>query len=248
MFKATISDVSLLRDSIDTISQLIGEGIFNLTKNGISLVATDRAMVAVVKFELKKSAFDDYKCDKDTSIGVNIENFLQILKRAKSTDKITLELSEDNSKLKIEMKGEGVRKFSIPLLDISKGEIPDIDQLDFSAKMQVKTSVMEEGINDADIISDSVILESDGKVLTLKTEGDSSSVESKIDKNSGLIEITGDSVRSRYALEYLKKMIKAGKISETTSLQMGRDFPLKLEFVKPDKVSMSFVLAPRVED
>ena len=248
MFKATISDVSLLKDSIDTISQLIGEGIFNLTKDGISLVATDRAMVAVVKFELKKDAFDEYKCDKDTSIGVNIENFLQILKRAKSSDKITLELSDDNSKIKIEMKGEGVRRFSIPLLDISKGEIPDIDQLEFSSNMQIKASVIEEGINDADIISDSVVLETDGKILTLKTEGDSSSVESKIDKNSGLIEISGSGARSRYALEYLKKMIKAEKISETASLQMGRDFPMKLEFVKPDKVSMSFVLAPRVED
>ncbi len=248
MFKAAISDVSLLRDSIDTISQLIGEGIFNLSKNGISLVATDRAMVAVVKFELKKDAFDDYKCDKESSIGVNIENLLQILRRAKSTDQITLEVSEDNSKLKIQMKGEGARKFSIPLLDITKGDIPEIDQLDFSAKMQIKTGVMEEGINDADIISDSVIFETDGKSLVIKTEGDSSSVESKIDKDSGLVEISGNGVRSRYALEYLKKIMKAGKISETASLQMGRDFPMKLEFNHPDKVSMSFVLAPRVED
>lgn len=247
MFKATISDVSLLRDSIDTISQLIGEGVFSLNKDGISLVATDRAMVAVVRFELKKDAFDDYKCEKETLIGVNIENLLQILRRAKSSDQIVLEL-EDNSKLKIEMKGEGTRRFSMPLLDISKGEIPEIDQLDFSAKMMIKTSVIEEGINDADIISDSVIFKTDGKEFTMKTEGDSSSVESKIDKNSGLVEISGDSVRSRYALEYLKKMIKAGKMSETTSLQMGRDFPMKLEFVKPDKISMSFILAPRVED
>ncbi len=247
MFKATISDVSLLRDSIDTISQLIGEGVFNLSKNGISLVATDRAMVAVVRFELKKDAFDDYKCDKESSIGVNIENLLQILRRAKSTDNITLETSDD-SKLKIEMKGEGTRKFSIPLLDITKGEIPEIDQLDFSSKMQIKTGVMEEGISDADIISDSLIFETDGKGLVMKTEGDSSSVESKIDKDSGLIEISGDNVRSRYALEYLKKMIKAGKISETASIQMGRDFPMKIEFVKPDKLSMGFVLAPRVED
>lgn len=247
MFKATISDVSLLRDSIDTISQLIGEGVFVLNKNGISLVATDRAMVAVVKFELKKSAFDEYKCDKETSIGVNIENLLQILKRAKSTDQITMEVA-DNSKIRIEMSGEGVRKFSIPLLDISKGEIPEIDQLDFSSKMQIKTGTVEEGINDADIVSDSVVFETDGKILTIKTEGDSSSVESRIDKKSGLVDIAGESVRSRYALEYLKKMMKAGKISETASLNMGRDFPMKLEFTQPDKVSMSFVLAPRVED
>lgn len=248
MFKATISDVSLLRDSIDTISQLIGEGIFNLNKDGISLVATDRAMVAVVKFELKKDAFEDYKCEKESSIGVNIENLLQILKRAKSSDKLILELDEKKSKLKIEIRGGGIRRFSVPLLDISKGEIPEIDQLDFSAKMQVKTEVIEEGINDADIISDSMIVETENGKLIMKTEGDSSSVRSEIDKDSGLVEISGDNIKSRYALEYLKKMVKAGKISEIASLQLGRDFPMKMEFIKPDKVSMGFVLAPRVED
>ena len=171
---------------------------------------------------------------------------MQILKRAKSTDKITLEL-EDN-KLRIEMKGEGSRKFSMPLLDISSGEIPEVSQLDFPAEMKLKTSVIEEGINDADIISDSIVFETDGKVFIMKTEGDLSSMESVIDKNSGLIEISGKEARSRYALEYLKKMIKAGKISDVTTLKLGKDFPLKLTFAKPDKVSMSFVLAPRVED
>lgn len=246
MFKATISDVSLLRDSIDTISQIIGEGVFKLTKDGISLVATDRAMVAVVDFELKKSAFDEYVCDEETSIGVNIENLLQILRRAKSTDKITLELADN--KLKIEMKGEGTRKFSMPLLDISAGEIPEVNQLEFPTKMKIKTSVIEEGINDADIISDSIVFETDGKIFTMKTEGDSSSVESIVEKDNGLIEISGSESRSRYALEYLKKMVKAGKISEIATLNLGKDFPLKITFTKPDKVSMSFVLAPRVED
>jgi len=246
MFKVTISDVSLLRDSIDTISQLIGEGVFKLTKDGISLIATDRAMVAVVNFELKKSAFDEYICDEETSIGVNIESLLQILRRAKSTDKITLELADN--KLKIEMKGEGTRKFSMPLLDISAGEIPEVNQLEFQTNMKIKTSVLEEGINDADIVSDSIVFETDGKILTMKTEGDSSSVESIVENDNGLIEISGSESRSRYALEYLKKMIKAGKISEIASLNFGKDFPLKMTFTKPDKVLMSFVLAPRVED
>lgn len=246
MFKAITSEVSLLKDSIDTISELIGEGVFKLKKDGISLLAADRAMVGVVNFELKKESFEKYKCDKETSIGVNIENLLQILKRAKSNDKVTLELEEN--KLKIKIEGESTRKFSIPLLDISVGEIPEVEQLDFQTEMKLKTSVLEEGIEDADIISDSMILETKGKKFIMKTEGDSSKVEVEVDKKGGIKEISGEDVKSRYALDYLKKMMGGGKLSDIVSLKFGKDFPIKLIFQKPDKVSMSFVLAPRVED
>ncbi|MFQ6120306.1 MAG: DNA polymerase sliding clamp, partial [Methanosarcinales archaeon] len=60
MFKATITDVNLLRDSISTIAELIDEGIFKIAKDGISLVAADRAMVAVVDFKILSTAFEKY--------------------------------------------------------------------------------------------------------------------------------------------------------------------------------------------
>jgi len=246
MFKAVLSDPSILKDSIDTISQLIGEGVFELKKDGISLIAADRAMVAVVKFELKKSAFEKYECTEETSIGINLEYFLQILKRSRGNDKLTLEL--DENKLKIKIEGESVRRFSIPLLDISPSEIPEVDKLEFQTELKVKTSILEDAIADADIISDSIVFEAKDKKFIMKTEGDSSSVEIEVDEKSGLKEISGSDSRSRYALDYLKKMLGAGKISDIATLKFGKDFPMKLEFAKPDKITMSFVLAPRVEE
>jgi len=246
MFKAVLSDISVLRDSMDTISQIIGEGVFKIKKDGILLLAADRAMVSVVDFELKKDAFEKYEFKEEEAIGINIENFLQILKRAKSGDKLSLEVEENKMKMKIE--GDSTRKFSIPLLDISVGEIPEVGQLEFQTEMKMKTSVLEEGVEDAGIISDSIVIETKGKKFIMKTEGDSSSVEIEVDEKGGLKEISGDDSRSRYALEYLKKMLGGGKISDIVSLKFGKDFPMKLIFQKPDKISMSFVLAPRVED
>ena len=246
MFKMVLSDISILRDSMDTISQIIGEGIFKIKKDGMSLIAADRAMVSVVNFELKKSAFEKYECDEEGSIGVNIENFLQILKRIKSGEKLSLEV--DENKLNIKIEGNSKRKFSIPLLDISEGEIPEVNQLEFQTEMKISASVLEEGVDDANIISDSIIFETHDKKFVMKTEGDSSSVEIEVDENGGLKEISGSDSRSRYALEYLKKMLSGGKISDVVSLKFGKDFPMKLVFQKPDKVSMSFILAPRVED
>ena len=65
MFKATLNGPGLLVDSLASIAELIDEGIFKITPTGISLVAADRAMVAVADFHLSKSAFEEFELDSD---------------------------------------------------------------------------------------------------------------------------------------------------------------------------------------
>ena len=248
VFRAVISDVSLLRDAIDTISQLIGEGVFKADSEGIAFNATDRAIVAVVDFRLDKSIFEVYEVSGTVKMGVNIDNLLQILRRAGGADKLELSLSDDESKLGIKMVGETVRRFSMPLLDIQEGEVPSPDALEFTTKLQVRTPVIEAGISDAAIVSDSLVFETEDSALLMKTDGDSSSTEMRVDKNGGLLSLTGKTSRARYPLDYLKKMVKAGRIADVATLSFGKDFPMRLEFVNPEKASIRFLLAPRVED
>lgn len=249
MFKAVTKDPKLLRDSIDTISQLIDDGLFKLKKSGIELLASDRAMVSVVDFKLKTSSFDEYVCDKETSIGLNLLNLLIILKRTNPGDQLTLILDEKENKLEIILKGKSVRKFAIPLIDISSEEIPPISQLQFQGIAEVKADVLQEGISDADIIADSVIIELGGNKLRMFAEGDSSKSELKLEKdNESLLDLTSKGiVRSRYALDYLKKIIKASRIAENAKIQLGTDYPMKIEFIG-DHASLSIVLAPRVSE
>jgi DNA polymerase III sliding clamp (beta) subunit (PCNA family) len=43
-------------------------------------------------------------------------------------------------------------------------------------------------------------------------------------------------------------MIKGEKISEVATLEFDNNYPLRLTFSVQDKVRLSFILAPRVED
>ncbi|QQG39974.1 MAG: DNA polymerase sliding clamp [Candidatus Aenigmatarchaeota archaeon] len=248
VFRAVLTDVSLLRDAVDTISQLIGEGIFKADKDGISFNATDRAIVAVVDFKLDKNVFEVYEVSGTIKMGLNVDSLLQILKRAGAKDKLELSLSDDESKLNVKMVGETTRKFSMPLLDITEGEVPSPDNLDFSTKLQIRTPVIEEGVSDAAIVSDSLVFESEDDALVMRTDGDSSSAELRVDKNGGLLSLNGKPARSRYPLDYLKKMIRGARIADVASISFGKDFPMRIEFINPEKASMRFLLAPRVED
>ncbi len=252
MFKATPKDPKLFRDAIDTIAQIIDDGLFKVKKEGIELLASDRAMVSVVDFKLKSSAFENYECDKERRIGVSLINFLTILKRISPEDKMTIELNENDNKLEILLEGKSVRRFSLPLIEVSAEDLPQIDKFEFSGTAEVKSDIFEQGINDADIVADSVLIELAENMFRMFAEGNGSKAELKLEKGDSLLYLlTKSKVKSKYSLEYLKKMIKGSKLSPNTKIYMGnpqqKDYPLKLEF-KGDNVSLVYILAPRVSE
>src|SRR3989338_5804539 len=95
MFEARLDDISILRDSIATIADIIDETELRIKEKGIEMVASDRAVVAVVDFMLSRSVFNEYKFEAEQKIGINLINLLQILKRAKSDDKLLIKLEQN---------------------------------------------------------------------------------------------------------------------------------------------------------
>jgi len=248
MFKLVLNSADLLKNSIPIIAEIIDEGNFRIGHNGLSLLSPDRTMVAVVDFHIPSSAFEEFKVEGDHELGMNLSSLVDVVKRMKSSDKVTIQSGKEN-RVNIVVEGDGKRKFELSLLDI-KTEKPPIDQLKFSGKVEMKSSVLEEGIADADIVADSVVFNASPTIFRMFTKGDTSAVELELKKGEpALVNIhTDDNVRARYPLEYLKKMIKASKLSENAMLEFGTDYPMRLGFVNVDKVSLKFILAPRVED
>ena len=249
MFKAVTKDPKLFRDSIETISQLIDDGLFKIDKNGIELLAADRAMVSFIDFKMKSSGFNEFECDKATNIGLNLLSFLTVLKRIASNDVLTIRLDENENKLEVILEGDSKRRFTIPLIQISREELPQIDQLKFTADAEIRADVFEQGINDADIIADSVIIELSPDNVRMYAEGNSSKAELRIPSGTNiLLNLNAkETVSSRYSLEYLKKIIKGSRISENAKIKLGKDFPLRIEF-SGENASLSMILAPRVSE
>ena len=56
-----------------------------------------------------------------------------------------------------------------------------------------------------------------------------------------------EKAKAKYSIEYLKKMMNAGKLVPNVKINFNKDYPLKLEYKIVDKIMISFILAPRVE-
>ncbi len=250
MFKAELEEVGLIQDSMKTISDLISEGLFQLTEDGLKLVAADPAMVALVDFKIEKDVFETYELDEEDKVGLNLENLYSILRRANSGDTITLELEEDESKFHIKMENGSTRNFSLPILNLSEDDIPDTESLNqFNVDADLETAVLESAIKDAMVVGDSVTVSADDSSIKIVAEGDQSNVDFTITEDSeGVMEIDGSEASSMFSLDYLSSMVKAKKLSDTVELRLGDDFPMRLNFEVPEKARLSFVLAPRIEE
>jgi proliferating cell nuclear antigen len=250
MFSAKLDDVSLLRDSISTIAELIDETELNVRKDGLEMVSSDRAVVVVVDFALSRDVFSEYHYEEDAKIGLNLLNLLQILRRAMTND--SLEITLERNRLELILKGESVRRFVMPLRDISKSETPDLKKLEegFSSSFVINSEILNSGIEDAELVTDSVVFTVRKDNFTMKSESDSTSSQLDLPSGSEALKIVdiGEPVRARYSLDYLKKIIKAKKLASEATIKLSTDYPMKMQFDVPGKMRLSFILAPRVEE
>ncbi|MBN2880980.1 proliferating cell nuclear antigen (pcna) [Candidatus Woesearchaeota archaeon] len=245
--KLTLTDNRLLKDSITVISDLVTEGQFKITKKGMELVAMDPANVAMVIFKLHASAFSELDLDEPTTIAINIGNLKQVLRRVKPEDSITLELVDD--RLKVELRSKTKREYKLPLIEMEEREqrIPD---LDFPVIIRTQASVLNDAVEDVEIIAESVAFWADSKSFEVRARSDLSTANVTIDKDAEteIINESKGEVLAKYSIEYLKRMIAGSKISSQVTIQFNNDYPLKLEYSTPEKVDISFILAPRVEN
>lgn len=246
----TLVETKYLKDSISIISDLVSEAVFSIDENGIELIAMDPANVAMVIFKMLPSIFAEYKVDKKTEISLNLSNLKQVLRRVGGNDVLTIEMSKEN-RLKMIIKGRGTRTFLLPLIDIEEKE-QKVPELTFPVNIELPSEDLNNAIEDADIVGESVSFSAEKDKFLITSEGDLSKVNVEL-KDGDDIKIKSDEnnvIKSKYSIEYLKKMIQGTKIADDGSVrvQFNKDYPLKLEYKTIDKVQLAFILAPRVDN
>ena len=178
-------------------------------------------------------------------MSVNLNDLKSVLRRVKQSDTLTMEMADN--KLKLVLEGTSKRQFFIPLIDIDDREqkIPD---LNFTATITTSSDRFSEAIEDADIVGESVALAINEKNFVVSSSSDLSKAEIQMPADD-TTKINGpDGTRSKYSIEYLKRMIAAGKLTDTVEVNFAKDYPLKLEYKLVDKLDLSFILAPRVDN
>lgn len=75
MFEARLLKSGDLKKLLEAIKELLKEATFDCSDSGIQLQAMDDAHVSLVSMCLKSSGFDKFRCDRNLSMGINLERY-----------------------------------------------------------------------------------------------------------------------------------------------------------------------------
>ena len=98
MFEAKLSDGTILKRIVDSVKDLVQDVNLDISESGISLQAMDSSHVALVQLHLDRAGFAVYRIDKNTTIGLSIQNLSKVMRLVGANDSITLKINstDDN--------------------------------------------------------------------------------------------------------------------------------------------------------
>jgi len=124
---------NLFKKVVESLKDLIRQGTWDCGEKGIQLQAMDSAHVCLVFVSLEAEGFDNYKCDRALSIGVDMESMSKVLRCAAKDDIIELSAKgdrPDNLKFTFEAPDqERISEYEMKLMNIEEEhlQIPDTD-------------------------------------------------------------------------------------------------------------------------
>ncbi|MFW9826730.1 MAG: proliferating cell nuclear antigen (pcna) [Candidatus Thorarchaeota archaeon] len=253
-FTLKLENSRILKGIVETLASIIDETEFRVTPKEFTITAMDPSRICLLKLSIKKDNFDEYKCDKESKVGLNLDDLDKILKRSASNDSVQIDYNEKEEKIKIKMQREGmsrVRTFSLALLDIDIEEIPmdNLLKIEYPTKWVIDPEFLVEAIKDAEIYSEILNLKAiEGQGLNFSSTGQIGEMEYQLSEEDLIDTEISETSTGAYSLTFLKAILKIASITEKLEISLKTDHPLKMIFNLLEGGELSYFLAPRVEE
>ena len=237
-----LEDPRVFANIISIISELVTEVRLKINKEGVHLVAIDPASVAMVHFDMPSELFSIFEIEegKEEVLGVNLDNLKAILRRCSLGCSLSME-KEDNL-LRMIIHDKIKRDFTLALIDV-EGEEREMPEWEFKSVIKMDSQKFVDAIEDCLVVSDACTFAANPNKFTVEAKGLHSA---RTEFSSDEAQIFSDDSMARFSLEYLNKFIKGAKIANKVEINFSNNHPMKVNF-PAGKVTLSFVLAPRVE-
>ena len=248
MFRSEIN-AGLLKSSVDTVSVLVDECKVRLDEDGLSIKAVDPANVGMVELDIPADSFESYEAD-DELLGLNLVRFQDITGMANKGDTVVMELDEETRKLLIRIDG---LRYTLSLIDPdSIHQEPNVPDLDLPGNVVLPGREIRRGVKAAGMVSDHMAfgVSDDEESFYMSAEGDTDDVRVDLREDDIIeLETGGETAQSLFSLDYLDSMAKAIPNDAQVEVEIGDDYPVKMNFeISGGEAKVTYLLAPRIEN
>jgi len=243
--------VATMTDAISALRTIVDEAKLRFSETGVQSRAVDAANVAMVDVGISDAAFDRLDVDDETTLGINLETFADVLGMAESDDDLIAELNTETRKLELSFPNTGL-EYTCALIDPDAiRQEPDIPDLDLGGKFVIPGRAIDRGLSAADLVSDHIRLTgADDSTLRLSADGDTDSVDLEISDDGDLIDgsLDGDEQDSLFSLDYLSDITRPIGSDSAVTVDLGSEMPVKMHFeTGGGDINVTAMVAPRIQ-
>ena len=247
MFELKLDNAKYWRDCVEAIVSLVDEGIFSISKEGISLRAMDPSGISMISFFIPSKAFSKYEIEKTVEIGLNIDNLSKIMSTTREDEAIVLK--DVDGKLSLEFVGaKNRRRYRLHLIDVRKKDDKE-PKVEFDANVEIASDHLKNALKDASLISSYITLKAGKSHFTISAKGDSGDLEELNELDGNMIKKldAGKEADAVFNLEFLENMVRSSPMGNAIKLSIKSDQPLRMTYNIGD-AAVTYYLAPYVEE
>lgn len=257
MFEAKLAQGSILKKILEALTALVTDAKFECSSKGMTLQSMDSSHVALCGLNLGNDAFETYRCDRNVTLGINIQTMSKILKCASNDDNVTLTCTDNPDELTFKFEspqGERDSEYEIKLVDIDSENL-GIPEQDYAVTVKLPSTELARICRDLSQLGDTLEIAVTKDGVQFQTKGDVGTGKvtlkqtTNADKEEDNITIDmQEAVALTFASRYMCFFTKATPLCSQVTLQMVKDSPLVVEYKIGDFGHLRFFLAPKIEE
>ncbi|KDP46565.1 hypothetical protein JCGZ_08537 [Jatropha curcas] len=257
MLELRLVQGSLLKKVLDAIKELVKDANFDCSTTGFSLQAMDSSHVALVSLLLRAEGFEHYRCDRNLSMGMNLDNMAKMLKCSGNDDIITIKADDGSDSVTFMFESptqDKISDFEMKLMDIDSEHL-GIPEAEYHAIIRMPSAEFAKICRDLASIGDTVVISVSKEGVKFSTRGDIGAANVVLRQNTTvdkpeeatIIEMN-EPVSLTFALRYMNSFTKATPLSNIVTISLSSELPVVVEYKIAEMGYIRFYLAPKIEE
>jgi proliferating cell nuclear antigen len=237
-----------IRILFESLKEILTDVNINFTQQYMKISAMDGSKKAMVHLKLETEKFEDYYCENDINLGVNMTSLYKLIKTINNNDTISFFVEKDEpSKLQIRIENsDKITTYKYRLLQISNTGFT-IQPKEFESIITLPSSDFQKICRDMNNMgADRVEIKSIDDKLVFSCKGDIADQESIIGSGSNVL--NGNAlVQGMFSLKFLLLFTKATNLCNTIDIYLANDYPIIIEYSVASLGTVRFLLMPILE-
>lgn len=256
MFEAKLGTASTMKKIMDAIKDLLTEATWDCTENGVSLQAMDSSHVALVSLKLDSQGFEEFRCDRNLSLGINLSSMSKIIRCSANDDSITFRAHDDADTITFLFESpnqERQSEYEIKLMDLDAEHL-GIPEQEYGCIVTMPSTEFSRICRDLSQLGDSMTIACAKKNVQFSAKGDLGTGHVRLsqtaaaDSDESVTIELNEPVSVTFAIKYLVNFCKAAPLSNKVRLSLSNDVPIVVEFQMEDLGYVRYYLAPKIDD